>query len=377
MRPFVAPAATTIGELIDEYLASAEYGRLAPSTRRSYARSLAVMTMAFGDVRPDAWEPAWGQHWLLQRSNTPAAANMELAALSVVMARAVRAGVLSANPCREVRRHPSPPRDRYVGDLELAAFRKHCTERANAYIDLKLTTGARQGQLAVVRWSDWDGSTLFVAAAKGGKDTWYDGVGVRTALARCALAFHRLPLERAAALDSPIIVTRAGRAYTTAKQMIKSLWHPAMKRHTGTGAARFREHDLRAKVASDSPDLGVAQARLGHQTNTITERVYRRAPRRVRSVDIRRSQPDLFDHMGGPAASLPEKSAGNRRSAERARSPLRRGCPAGPPANPETAAASVQSPAPPGRAARKPKATRGDSEAGTPPSGGRTARAAP
>lgn len=330
MQSFRAPNLDrTIGEMIDLYQQSPAYRMLAAGTRENYARSLARMRVVFGAVALQAWAPAWGQHYLAQKSQTPAAGNYDLAVLSAVFSAAVREGLLAHNPCREVRRHPAPPRDRYVADSEVRAFRAHCTERANAYVDLKLSTGARQGQLAVVAWSDWDGETLFIKAAKGGKDTQYGGPGVRAALGRCARAFHGLPLESAADLDCPVIVTRAGKGYRGAKHMISSLWHPAMKRYTATGAARFHEHDLRAKVASDSPNLSVAQERLGHQTSTITQRVYRRAPRLVESVDIRRSrQPDLFDETMGAApvgSDDQSQSAGVVPASIRPASPVRAG----------------------------------------------------
>ena len=222
------------------------------------------------------------------------------------------------NPCREVRRYPAPPRGRYVADSEVEALRRHCSDRTNAYLDLKLSTGARQGQIFKVRWEHWDGSELYVAAAKGGKNTWYGGPGVRAALTACAAAFHAATLEEAAKLSSPVVVTRSGAAYRSAKGMICSLWHPAMRRYldSNPGAERFREHDLRAKVASDSGDLTLAQERLGHQTNDVTQRVYMRKPRHVRSADIRRSQPDLFDSMGGPAVS-PSRAPGGVRGLKR------------------------------------------------------------
>lgn len=54
----------------------------------------------------------------------------------------------------------------------------------------------------------------------------------------------------------------------------------------GSGAA-FRFHDLRAKSASDD-SLAAASLRLGHADARITQRVYRRAPARVKPLDIGR-----------------------------------------------------------------------------------------
>jgi integrase len=64
-----------------------------------------------------------------------------------------------------------------------------------------------------------------------------------------------------------------------------------MGKYLEAGGKRFTEHDLRAKVASDSEDLDVAQARLQHQSRTTTNRVYRRAPTKVK-VLRRKPVPD-------------------------------------------------------------------------------------
>jgi integrase len=45
---------------------------------------------------------------------------------------------------------------------------------------------------------------------------------------------------------------------------------------------RFKEHDLRAKCASDAETLERARQLLGHADARITERVYRRKPEVVR-----------------------------------------------------------------------------------------------
>ena len=54
-----------------------------------------------------------------------------------------------------------------------------------------------------------------------------------------------------------------------------------MTKYVENGGERFTEHDLRAKVASDSEDLATAQDRLQHQSASTTNKVYRRAPVKV------------------------------------------------------------------------------------------------
>ena len=65
----------------------------------------------------------------------------------------------------------------------------------------------------------------------------------------------------------------------------RSLWSYAMWKWTtqegGPKGEHFTEHDLRAKVGSDSEDLQTAQERLQHQSASTTKRVYRRKPASV------------------------------------------------------------------------------------------------
>ncbi len=48
--------------------------------------------------------------------------------------------------------------------------------------------------------------------------------------------------------------------------------------------ARFTEHDLRAKCASDAETLEHAQTLLAHADSRLTARVYRRKPERVKPL---------------------------------------------------------------------------------------------
>lgn len=49
---------------------------------------------------------------------------------------------------------------------------------------------------------------------------------------------------------------------------------------------RFTFHDLRAKSLSDAKSLEEAQARGGHADSKITQRAYRRLPKRAPALKI-------------------------------------------------------------------------------------------
>ncbi len=62
--------------------------------------------------------------------------------------------------------------------------------------------------------------------------------------------------------------------------MVQDACTLSLTRHVAVGDVRVTEHDLRAKVASDSANVHDAQARLGHvdADASITRRVYVRKP---------------------------------------------------------------------------------------------------
>jgi integrase len=202
----------------------------------------------------------------------PIRANREKAALSAVMTECVKWGAIDRNLVREVKRNKEVPRDRYVEDEELEAFKRYATPMLLAYVELRMLTGLRQGQILSLKRLDWDGSRLKAPRAKLGRTTVYRGDGLREAVE----AVLSLNVDHSA-VSIYLLSSRSGTKYSSSG--FQSIWQRCMKRYVeATGAERFTENDLRAKVASDSADLATASARLGHQSTTTTNRVYRRRP---------------------------------------------------------------------------------------------------
>jgi integrase len=57
-----------------------------------------------------------------------------------------------------------------------------------------------------------------------------------------------------------------------APHSFNSMWQRLMNKWVRTGGARFTEHDLRAKAASDT-DIGHTQQLMDHASSEITEKV--------------------------------------------------------------------------------------------------------
>ena len=225
---------------------------------------------AFGRLPPEQWRPSAGYAYL-EAQFGPVQANRDLSVLSNVMQLCVRAGVVERNLVREVEKNRERARERYVTDAELAAFLTHCNRKLAAWVGLKMLTGLRQGQMRELRVADWRDGALWGPKAKGGRTLAFSGEGLADAVAD-VLRTHHGDRFRSVYL----FCTRGGTQYTA--DGFRAIWQRAMRKHVESGWERFTEHDLRAKVASDSETLDLAQARMGHQTPNTTSRVYRRGP---------------------------------------------------------------------------------------------------
>lgn len=261
----------TLGAAMDRYC-SEVLPEKAPKTQSEYLKSITRLRAVFGKMSPKSLRPTHVYQYLGKRPAT--AGNRDKAVLSAVMSACVRWGVLDRNLVKEVQRNKETPRDRYVTDEEVEKFLTHCNPTLKAYVELKLLTGLRQGQILKLKLSDWDGEKLTVPGAKSGRTMVYSGEGLSEAINQ---AFS---LRKGRALRSlNIFSTRNGQPYTS--DGFRSIWQRAMEKNIAKGNERFTDHDLRAKVASDSESLAAAQDRLGHQSSQLTRRVYRRKPAQI------------------------------------------------------------------------------------------------
>lgn len=274
----------TLADLFDRYLVEIIPGK-AERTQRDQTDQLELLRTAFGHAKPDELTPrdviryrnARGQKSQVQ-------ANQELSLLSHICSTAVEWEVLESNPCRDVKKFRIAPRSHYVEDADYRAMRAASPPRLRVLMDLALLTGQREGDLLALRWDQVGKGGIRFQQGKTGKVLvvgWSDHLRATIAAARALR-----PVGEA------VVCTTEGAPYST--DGFQSLWRRARDRAKAqeNGLRRpFRFHDLRAKSASDDA-LAVASLRLGHADTRITDRVYMRAPRKVKALDIGRR--DLF-----------------------------------------------------------------------------------
>lgn len=200
--------------------------------------------------------------------------NKQLAVLSCAFSEAVgRWYWAERNPVRDVKRHPSRPRDREVTTDEYEDFKATVPLRMKLAMELSVMTGQRQGDILALKWTQIDrvrGKISFRQAKTGKR------LGVRITAALDAL------LERCAGLRPEgeyVIRRRDGDRYTS--DGFRAIWQRYQRRWKKAGHERFTYHDLRARAAALCGSVEAAMLLLGHQNISMTRRVYDRAERIV------------------------------------------------------------------------------------------------
>lgn len=260
------------------------------ASKRDNPRQLANLRKTFGAMDPkDLDQPAAAQYRDLRAKGSekvppaPTAANRELELLSHVCTMAVEWGVMRLHPLKGLGKISRPPRRRYVTDEEYAFVYNLASPMVRCLMDIALLTGLRRGDVFRLERKHWTEHGLQVQPGKTSETT------------QVTLLFERTPtlekvIEDALKLTPQvrqyIVCNRKGKAFT--KNGFDSVWNRLM--HKACDPKReqhidwFEFRDLRRKSASDEVDELVASQRLGHASVTITRRVYRVRPKKVRPL---------------------------------------------------------------------------------------------
>jgi integrase len=264
--------AYTVSEILDRF--KAEYvPNLAPRTQRDYTRHIETLRRWFGHRIANELK-AKDFREFMHVAKGKIHRNRLMAVLSCAFGEAVgRWYWADANPCRDVKRHPSRPRDRYVTDEEYNAFKAMVPLRMQLAMELSLLTGQRQGDILGLTWDKVDRPTerIRFRQSKTGKRL---AVRITPAIAEV--------LERCEKLSPPgpnVIRRRDGQRYSS--DGFRAIFQRHQRRWAALGHVRFSYHDLRAKSASDSETIEAAYQRLGHTSMAITRSVYDRGERLV------------------------------------------------------------------------------------------------
>lgn len=237
------------------------FPKVAVSTRIQYDRLLDNMIDAFKDFALDQIRPMHVRQYLDKRSRKMAG-NREVSVFSHMWNWAREKGITDlANPCLGITRNREKPRSRYVTDEEYKSVWDKADSALQDTMDLMLLTGQRPSDvLKMVRQDIRDGY-LWVTQNKTGAKMGIEVVGELASVLQRILARQR-------AISSVYLIHDERGQPLNIVQLDK--------RFNRVRDSDWQLRDLRAKAATESPDLKSAQALLGHRTETTTAGIYRR-----------------------------------------------------------------------------------------------------
>ena len=268
-----APSSLTVAEVIDRYLDSLTNLR----TRKSCAHHLKSIRDIFGERKAHCMTLEDMDAFLKiqrERGVGPSTANRRLGLLRTAFSRAVRWGLLNANPLSSLRlatqprQTPDPPT---VHEAKL--IYEAASEHVKRVVLLGLATGARIGpsELFRLRWSDVDLEHAVLRMPQAAKGARAEGRAVP--IRQDILGQLRAWAAQDVAIQCPWVVHYKGRPVRN----VSHAWHKALQR-AGI-ERRIRPYDLRHAFASHALDAGadlksVADI-MGHADEAMIVRFYR------------------------------------------------------------------------------------------------------
>lgn len=268
------PAMDTLSAVMDRYLLEVIPDK-GEQTQEDHARMLKNLKRSFGHMQPNDLRAHHAAKYRDKRAQkAPTAANRELQLLSHVCTMAKEWGAMEFHPLRRLRKISIPPRDRYVTDDEYKYVHGLASPMVRCVMDIGLLTGLRRGDIFKLRRDHMTDAGLQIKTSKTGAELLFEWTPALRQVVKDALKLK--PQVRAW-----IVCNRKGQQFT--KNGFDSVWARLMAK-AEKKIDRFQFRDLRAKSASDEPELSTAQARLGHRSSEITERVYVRTAKKVRPL---------------------------------------------------------------------------------------------
>jgi len=279
--------AKTMAELLDRY-ALEVIPMKAPKSQELNLIAIRKLKPVFGHMPITAVKPIHVYQYRDKRGRDgKKAANHDIEVLSHAFTKAIEWGLCENHPIKgKVRKFSTPPRRRYIEDWEIEEALKVASPFIKAYIRLKLLTGLRRGDMLSIKMSDLKEDGIHVTPRKtahsSGKKLiieWSDELRA---------SIEEITRLRKKIYSIWLFHTNKGQPYIkpdASANGFDSIWGRFMdKVLTRTSVTeRFTEHDLRAKVASDTESEHARQL-LGHSNIEITERIYRRKAELVKPL---------------------------------------------------------------------------------------------
>ncbi|MBX5084622.1 tyrosine-type recombinase/integrase [Rhizobium lentis] len=256
------PDSAKFSAIIQAYRKSAEYAKLADSTKRNWSRMLDKIETHFGEISNAQFDrykrirPIILQ-WRSQFAETPRTADYGMQVLSRVLSYGVDPlGKIASNPCEGIKSLYKNDRAAIIwSEADLATLKEAkddrgkpaCSKEMAFAIDLAIHTGLRVGDLIRLCWSHVGEDAIVIATNKS--------KGKREAFIPLHDNLREL-LQRIPKRSKTILTNSRGLAWT--QDGLASSFHTA-KKHAGLNDRNLHFHDLRGTAATKFYTVGLPE----------------------------------------------------------------------------------------------------------------------
>jgi integrase len=247
---------------------------VAESTMKNYQVCSRRFLDAFAEFTPQQIKPSHVARFLDDHRKTPSMANLLHSFMRNVFKRAVRWGVIDADPSRDIEKFKTESRDRLISDDEWRLIKANASPVLSCLMDIAYITGQRIGDVMAIRHADISDEGLYVKQKK----TSARRLLVMTPDLRAAL-------DDANALNPTVkapTIFHKGDGKPLSYNTIYGHWRRAC---AAAGVENAHFHDIRANAATEADEAGMdSKALLGHASETVHKRY-------LRSKKVTKAQP--------------------------------------------------------------------------------------
>lgn len=168
-----APDTGKFRSVVTAYKASADYKKLAQTTKNNWSRWLDRIVDHFGDLRIGHFDRPESirrdiRSWRSKFANTPRAADMGMQVLSRVLSYAVDPmGKIAANPCEGIKHLYTNNRSEIIWtDSDIGQLRAKASADVMNTVDLAAHTGLRVSDLVRLSWSHVGEDAIVISTGK-------------------------------------------------------------------------------------------------------------------------------------------------------------------------------------------------------------------
>lgn len=263
-RLTAGPDKGALGELITKVLADMKL-TVAASTYKNYSVCARRVLEAFEEFTPQQIKPHHIARFLDDNKATPSMANLLRSFLKGMFQRAVRWGVVEANPVRDIEQFKTSKRDRYITADEYQRIRDNATPTLACLMDIAYITGQRMGDCRHIRYADISDAGVYVKQQKTGNRV---QIAMTPDLAEA--------ISRARSLHQSVKGLTLFHRRDGTPIPYGTLYHQWRSACDKAEVQDANFHDIRAAAATDAKAQGLdSKTLLGHTTDSSHNRYLR------------------------------------------------------------------------------------------------------